>query len=61
VPGSARLMRIMAKKVYNRVGLVKLPDECYSQLGRDTFLELCRVNFRDFRLTDGWPGAVRSG
>jgi hypothetical protein len=53
VPGSARLMKIMVKQANNRVSSVKLPDGCYMESGRETLLELCRIHFPDFRLTDG--------
>jgi hypothetical protein len=49
VPSSARLMRIMAK---NRVSSDKLLDGRYTKSGTETLLELCRVHFPDFSLTD---------
>jgi hypothetical protein len=51
VPGSGRLMRIMAKQANNRVSSVKLPDGRYRESGRETLLELYRIHFPDFRLT----------
>jgi hypothetical protein len=52
VPGSARLMKIMAKQATNRVSTIKLPDGQYTQTGKATLKELFRVHFPDLELTD---------
>jgi hypothetical protein len=52
VASSARLIRVMAKQVTNRVGTIKLPDGHYTWTGRDTLKELSRVHFPDSRITD---------
>jgi hypothetical protein len=52
VPGSARLMRIMAKQVTNRVSTVKLPEGQHTQTGKETLKELFRVHFPDSELID---------
>jgi hypothetical protein len=52
VPGSARLMRIMAKQATNRVSTVKLPNRHQTETGKGTLRELFRVHFPDSKLTD---------
>jgi hypothetical protein len=44
-PGSARLMKIMAKEATNRVSTIKLPDGQCTQTGRETLEGLFRVHF----------------
>jgi hypothetical protein len=50
--GSARLMKIMAKQVTNKVSTFKLPDDQYTQTGKETLKELFRVHFPDSKLND---------
>jgi hypothetical protein len=52
VPGSARLMKIMARQETHKVGSTKLPDGVHSQTASKALQELCRVHFPDCRPTD---------
>jgi hypothetical protein len=52
VPGSARLMKIMAKQATNRVSTIKLPDGQCTQTGKETLEELFRVHFPESVLID---------
>jgi hypothetical protein len=36
VPGSARLMRVMAKQANNQVSTIRLPDGKHTQTGKET-------------------------
>jgi hypothetical protein len=53
VPGSARLMRIMAKQATNKVSTIRLPNGQYTQTGRETLNELFRVQDEQGRLEPG--------
>jgi hypothetical protein len=72
VPGSARLMKIMAKDVTNRVTTIKLPDGQWTQTGRETPKDLLRVYFpkmiqmmdrgsRTWRYADAEQGRLKPG
>jgi hypothetical protein len=52
VPGSARLMRIMAKQATNKVSTVKLPNGQQTETGKETLKELFRVHFPDLKQID---------
>jgi hypothetical protein len=52
VPGSARLMKIMAQQATNRVSSIKLPDNQYTKSGKRTLKELFRVHFPDSKLIE---------
>jgi hypothetical protein len=52
VPGSARLMKIMAKQATNRVSTIKPPDGQCTQTGKETLEELFRVHFPESVLID---------
>jgi hypothetical protein len=59
VPGSAKLMKIMATQTINRVSTIKLPDGQYTQTGKGKLKELFRVHFPDSKLigdSDGGQG-----
>jgi hypothetical protein len=45
VPGSARLMKIMANQATNKVSTIKLPNGHYAGTGRETLSELFTVPF----------------
>jgi hypothetical protein len=50
VPGSARLMKIMAKQASNKVSTMKLSNGQYTQTGKETLKELFTVHFPDSKL-----------
>jgi predicted Mrr-cat superfamily restriction endonuclease len=50
VPGSARLMKVMAKQATNKVSTIKLPDGKHTRTGKETLKELFRVHFPDSKL-----------
>jgi hypothetical protein len=50
VPGSARLMKIMAKQATNKVSTIKPPNGQYTGTGRETLSELFREHFPDSKL-----------
>jgi hypothetical protein len=52
VPGSAELVRIMAKQVTNRASTVKLPNGQQTEIGKETLEELFTVHFPDLKITD---------
>jgi hypothetical protein len=52
VPGSARLVRIMAKIPTSRVSTVKRPNGQQTKTGKETRKELFRVHFPDSNLVD---------
>jgi hypothetical protein len=52
VPGSARLIRSLAKQATNRVSTVELPNGQQTETGKETLKELFRVHFPDTRLID---------
>jgi hypothetical protein len=52
VPGSARLMKVMAKQATNKVSAIKLPDGKHNQTGKETLKKLFRVHFPDSKLID---------
>jgi hypothetical protein len=52
VPGSARLVRIMAKQATSRVSTVKRPNGQQTEKGKETLKELFRVHFPDSKLID---------
>jgi hypothetical protein len=52
VPGSARLMKVMAKQATNQVSTIKLPDGKHTQTRKETLKELFRVHFPESMLTD---------
>jgi hypothetical protein len=62
VPGSARLMKVMAKQATNKVSTIKLPDGKHTQTGKETLKELFRVHFPDSKLIDNFvmDGASRT-
>jgi hypothetical protein len=45
-------MKIMAKQATNKVSIIKLPDGQHTQTGKETLIELFRVNFLDSKLID---------
>jgi hypothetical protein len=51
VPGSARLIRVMAKQATNRVSTVKLPNGQLTESGKG-MEELFRVHFPDSKPID---------
>jgi hypothetical protein len=52
VPGSARLMRAMAKQTTNRVSTVKLHNGQLTETGKGTLEDLFRVHFPDSKPID---------
>jgi hypothetical protein len=52
VPGSARLVRIMAKQATSRVSTVKRSNGQQTKTGKETLKELFRVHFPDSKLID---------
>jgi hypothetical protein len=52
VPGSARLVRIMAKQATNRVSTVKRPNGQQTEMGKETLKELFRVHLPNSKLID---------
>jgi hypothetical protein len=52
VPGSARLVRIMAKQATSRVSTVKRPNDQKTETGKETPKELLRVHFPDSGVID---------
>jgi hypothetical protein len=52
VPGTARLVRIMAKQGSNKVSTVKLANGQQTVTGEDTLGELFRVHFPDCKVID---------
>jgi hypothetical protein len=50
VPGSARLVRIMAKQGTNKVSTVKLPNGHQTDTREETLKKLFRDHFSDFKL-----------
>jgi hypothetical protein len=52
VPGSARLVRIMAKQATSRVTTVKQPNGQQTKTGKKTLKELFRVHFPNSKLID---------
>jgi hypothetical protein len=52
VPGSVRLIKVMAKQTTNRVTTIKLPDGQYTQAGKGTLKELFRIHFPGSKLIE---------
>jgi hypothetical protein len=52
VPGSVRLVRIMAKQATSRVSTVKRPNGQQTETGKETLKELFRVHFPDSKMID---------
>jgi hypothetical protein len=50
LPGSERLIRIIAKQMTNGESTIKLPGSQYTQNGNKTLKELFRVHFPDSKL-----------
>jgi hypothetical protein len=50
VPGSARLMKIMAKQASNKVSTIKLLNGQHTETGKETLSELFMVHFHDSKL-----------